>query len=64
MNSKRLSELRYKRYITESEYKELKLALIALEKRPQGEWLTAGEEQGALGMIYKIKKMLNLWLGT
>jgi hypothetical protein len=32
MNSKRLSELRYKGYITDSEYKELKLALKALEK--------------------------------
>ena len=34
MNSKRLSELRYKGYITDSEYKELKLAIKALEERP------------------------------
>lgn len=39
MNSKRLSELRHKGHITDSEYKELKLALITLEKRPQGEWI-------------------------
>ena len=32
MNSKRLSELRYKGHITDSEYKELKLAIKALEK--------------------------------
>lgn len=30
MNSKRLSELRYKGHITDSEYKELKLAIKAL----------------------------------
>jgi len=25
-------------------------------ERPQGEWIITGEEQGAFGMIYKIKK--------
>lgn len=38
MNSKRLSELRYKGHITDSEYKELKLAIKAFDKRQQGEW--------------------------
>ena len=32
MNNKRLSELRYKGHITDSEYKELKLAIKALEE--------------------------------
>ena len=37
MNSKRLSELRYKGHITDSKYKELKLAIKALEdERPAG----------------------------
>lgn len=36
MNNKRLSELRYKGYITDSEYKELKLAL---KERPMGHWI-------------------------
>jgi len=39
MNSKRLSELRYKGHITDSEYKELKLAL---RERPTGYWKDIG----------------------
>ena len=27
-----------------------------LSERPQGEWIDTGEEQGALGIIYKIRK--------
>lgn len=39
MNSKRLSELRYKGHITDSEYKELRLAIETLkEGRPTGRW--------------------------
>lgn len=26
------------------------------EKRPQGKWIVIGEEQGAVGIIYKIRK--------
>ena len=40
MNSKRLSELRYKGHITDSEYKELKLAIKALE---QSRWIPVSE---------------------
>jgi len=29
---------------------------IPYEARPTGEWITIGEEQGALGIIYKIRK--------
>ena len=43
MNSKRLSELRYKGHITDSEYEELKLAIKALEARPQAEWISTSE---------------------
>ena len=44
MNSKRLSELRYKGHIMDSEYKELKLAIKALKERSQGKWRKIGEE--------------------
>lgn len=27
-----------------------------IEDRPQGEWIITGEEQGALGIIYKMRK--------
>lgn len=30
--------------------------LVIKEERPKCEWLTTGEEQGALGIIYKIRK--------
>ena len=41
MDSKRLSELRYKGHITNSEYWELKNTIEALEnKNPHGEWIT------------------------
>jgi hypothetical protein len=29
---------------------------IPYEERQQGKWITIGEEQGALGIIYKIRK--------
>lgn len=29
---------------------------IPYEERPKGEWIITGEEQGALGITYKIKK--------
>lgn len=32
------------------------LAIKALEERPKGEWIITGEEQGALGITYKIRK--------
>jgi len=39
MDSKRLSELRYKGYITNSEYWELKNTIEALaNEKPHGEW--------------------------
>lgn len=37
-------------------YNAIDLAIKALEDRPHGEWITIGEEQGALGIIYKIRK--------
>lgn len=30
--------------------------LVVKKERPQGEWIITGEEQGALGIIYKIRK--------
>lgn len=43
MNNERLSELRYKGHITDSEYKELKLAIKALKARPKGKWIPVSE---------------------
>lgn len=49
MNSKRLSELRYKGLITDGEYKELNLAIKALEERPQGEWINGDDKCNCCG---------------
>ena len=52
MNSKRLSELRHKGYITDDEYKELKLAIKALaNKRPKGKWVSIDDPDDPLDQL-------------
>ena len=56
MNGKRLSELRYKEYITDSEYKELKLAIKALaDKRPTGKWILIDDVDDPLDQLNRYK---------
>lgn len=55
MNGKRLSELRYKGYITDNEYKELKLALEEVKEWHKLKLICANEGI----MVYKIKETEN-----
>ena len=56
MNSKRLSKLRHDGHITDSEYKELKLAIKALEdKRPKGKWILIDDVNDPLDQLNRYK---------
>ena len=43
-------------FVRDEKWQAGELAIKALEERPQGEWIITEEEQGAFGIVYKVRK--------